>query len=155
MAKIKPPQVPDEPVAIPTDAEIRALLATCEGRDKRIFRGRRDAAILRLFLDTGMRRSELAGLTQADLDRERREVTVLGKGRRHRTLSLRAKTVPALNRYLHARQRHHDQQRPELWLGMGGSGQAVTNAKAGNVPGPFAHADSRRSGLPRLGVRLC
>ncbi len=42
-----------------TDDELRRLLKACEGRD---FTDRRDAAILRLFPDTGIRVSEAAGI---------------------------------------------------------------------------------------------
>jgi site-specific recombinase XerD len=59
MAGMNPPQIPDEPPAVLTDDELRRLLKACEGRD---FTDRRDAAILRLFLDTGVRVSEAAGI---------------------------------------------------------------------------------------------
>jgi hypothetical protein len=49
MAGMNPPQIPDEPPPVLTDEELRRLLKACEGRD---FTDRRDAAILRLFLDT-------------------------------------------------------------------------------------------------------
>ena len=39
-------------------------------------------AMIRLFLDTGMRLAELAGLRMADVDFEQNIVMVLGKGRR-------------------------------------------------------------------------
>lgn len=41
-----------------SDDQLRRLLRSCEGRD---FTDRRDAAILRLFIDTGVRVSEAAG----------------------------------------------------------------------------------------------
>jgi site-specific recombinase XerD len=59
MAGMNPPQIPDEPPPVLTDDELRRLLRACEGRD---FTDRRDAAILRLFLDTGVRVSEAAGI---------------------------------------------------------------------------------------------
>ena len=122
MAKMKPPLVPEEEVDIPTDEEIKRLLSTCEGKEKRTFLDRRDAAIIRLFLDTGMRRSEMAGLKLADLDRDHHEVTVFGKFRKHRTLNLSPKTVQALDRYQLVRKKHHDHLLGALWLGYGGSG---------------------------------
>lgn len=66
MARMRPPHVPTSPDVV-TD-EIRRLIAACKGRD---FDDRRDAAIIRLFLDTGMRLSELAGLQVADVVRRR------------------------------------------------------------------------------------
>jgi len=48
-----------------SDEELRRLLAACAGRD---FTARRDNAIIMLFLDGGLRLSELAGLQVADVD---------------------------------------------------------------------------------------
>jgi site-specific recombinase XerD len=59
-AVLNPPQIPDELPLVLTDDELRRLLKACEGRD---FTDCRDAAILRLFLDTGIRVSEAAGIT--------------------------------------------------------------------------------------------
>ena len=54
MEKMKSPTVPEEPPPVITDDELRRLLHACEGRD---FYARRDTAIIRLLLDTGMRRA--------------------------------------------------------------------------------------------------
>ena len=64
-AAIRPPQIPEQPVEVLTTDQIRALLKGCEGRD---FVSRRDAAIIRLFADTGMRLSELGPPTPRGLD---------------------------------------------------------------------------------------
>ena len=52
IAKTRPPKIPDKPVSVLPDEDVRRLLADCSGKD---FRDRRDLAIIRLFLDTGMR----------------------------------------------------------------------------------------------------
>jgi site-specific recombinase XerD len=59
MAKMSPPHVPEEPVPVVGDDELRRLLKACEGTK---FEDRRDAAILRTFIDTGCRLGEVAGL---------------------------------------------------------------------------------------------
>ncbi|MBV9384562.1 MAG: phage integrase N-terminal SAM-like domain-containing protein, partial [Streptosporangiaceae bacterium] len=59
MAKMRRPIIPEQPVPVLSDDEVRRLLDGCTGRD---FRNRRDAAIIRLFLDTGMRLEGMAGL---------------------------------------------------------------------------------------------
>ncbi len=81
MATIRPPHVPETPPPVLREAELRKLLDACAGTD---FEDRRDNAIIRLFLDTGMRRGELAGLRVEDVDLDQEAAVVLGKGRRPR-----------------------------------------------------------------------
>jgi hypothetical protein len=57
MARVEPPHVPDEPVPVLGDDELRRPPAGCAGKG---FEERRDMAIVRLFLDSGMRLAELA-----------------------------------------------------------------------------------------------
>ena len=57
--------------------------ATCSGKT---FVDRRDTAILSVFIDTGCRREEVATLTLDRVDLDVGEITVIGKGRRTRTL---------------------------------------------------------------------
>lgn len=103
MERMKPPHVPEQPVDTLTLDEVRAMLAVCAGKT---FDDRRDAAIIRLFMDSGMRRSELAGLRLSDVDFEDQVALVLGKGRRPRAVPFGDKTAIALKRYLRERNRH-------------------------------------------------
>jgi integrase/recombinase XerC len=119
MAGMKPPHVPEQPVPVLREDVLKALLRSCEGRE---FTQRRDAAILYLFLDSGLRRGELAGLHVDHVDLDHREVTVLGKGRRTRTVSFGRKAAWALDRYVTERARHRWSDRPEMWLGEKGKG---------------------------------
>ncbi len=114
MARMKPPAVSEEPVAVLSDDEIRRLLTACDGRG---YEERRDAAIVRLFLDTGVRLAELTGLRTDDVDFATGVVLVVGKGRRPRACPFGPKTAQALDRYLRVRAGHplHDQR--WLWLG--------------------------------------
>jgi site-specific recombinase XerD len=105
-----------------------ALLATTKGRG---FLEVRDAAILRLLIDTGLRRTELTGLTVDDLDLDHEVAIVLGKGRRERALPFGKKTAMALDRYLRARSRHANADRPELWLTQK---DHLTNAGLADAP---------------------
>jgi len=59
MAKMRPPKIPEQPVPVLPDDDIRHLLADCADKS---FRDRRDSAIILLFLDTGMRLEGMAGL---------------------------------------------------------------------------------------------
>jgi integrase/recombinase XerC len=114
MAKMKPPVVPDKEVSVLSDDQLKALFATCSGKD---FVDRRDAAILRLFADTGMRLAEMANLRVQDVDLDDQIAVVLGKGRRPRTVPFGNKTTTALDRYIRIRARHKRADEPALWLG--------------------------------------
>lgn len=115
MANMKLPKVPEQPPPILDEQGIRWLLGTCSGST---FSDRRDAAIIRLLLDTGLRRAELAGLTLADLDLDNQILSVQGKGGRVRVVPYGRKSATALDRYLRARQSHKDADDPHLWLGQ-------------------------------------
>ena len=115
IAKMRPPIVPEQPVPIVPDDGLRRLLATCAGKD---FDARRDTALIMFFLDTGARRGEAAGLQLADLEFDYQVATVLGKGRRERSLPFGRKTALALDRYLRVRARHREL--PWVWLGQRG-----------------------------------
>jgi site-specific recombinase XerD len=86
-----------------------------------VFLARRDTAILRLLVDSGMRSAELAGLKVADLDLDLGVAVVLGKGRRERACPFGHKTARALDRYLRARAAHPLRDRAELWLAQRGA----------------------------------
>jgi len=113
MARMHPPIVPEQPVPVLTMDQLRALLAACKSN---AVLDRRDAAIIRLLVDTGGRLAEVAGLTVGDVDFEADVVHVMGKGRRGRALPFGQQTGVALGRYLRVRTRDQCQARPELWL---------------------------------------
>ncbi|MGI9118553.1 MAG: tyrosine-type recombinase/integrase [Acidimicrobiales bacterium] len=136
MANMRPPMVPEVPVAVLTEDQLRALLASCAGKD---FEARRDTALLRLFIDTGARRGEVGNLTLEDLDLETDVILVLGKGRRPRACPFGSKTGVALDRYLRERRRHAGASLPWLWLGkkgrFGDSGISQMLRRRGNEAG--------------------
>lgn len=123
MAKMRPPVVPERPVPVLAEDKARALLKACGGSG---FVQRRDTAIVRLFLDTGMRLIELTKLRVDDVDLDDDVAIVTGKGRRPRTCPFGARTAQALDRYLRARSRHPRAQLPALWLGANGR-EAMTD----------------------------
>jgi site-specific recombinase XerD len=118
MQGMKPPHLPEEPVPAVTDAQLRRLLKACEGRD---FTARRDTAIIRLLIDTGLRRSECVGITLDDLDLDDQVVMVVGKGRRPRVVPFGRKAALALDRYLRVRAEHRYAHLPNLWIGQHGA----------------------------------
>lgn len=117
MEHMKPPAVPETPVPVLDKGQLAALLKTAEGRD---FDSRRDSAILRLMVDTGMRRGEVAGLRTEDLDLDQDVAYVVGKGSRPRQCPFGAKAGQALERYLRERAKRPDAALPWLWLGKKG-----------------------------------
>ena len=122
MKNMKPPHVPEVPVPLLSEEELKAVIRSCEGKS---FEDRRDMAIVRLFLDSGMRRAELAMLKVDDVDFDHNVALILGKGRRPRAAPFGRKTAVALDRYLRERSRHPLAQLDELWLGQRGP---ITNS---------------------------
>lgn len=118
MERMRPPRLPEAPAAVLREADLRALLAAC-ARDRTVA-GRRDEAILRVFIDTGARRAEVLGLTLDDIDLDAGILTVTGKGSRTRLVAIGAGTVQAIDRYLRARARRPDATSPAVWLGRKG-----------------------------------
>lgn len=122
-ARMRPPRIPEAPARVLTETEVKALVATAAGRT---FDDRRDAAILRVFLDTEIRLAELANLRfdprdeAGEVDLDFRRLRVLGKGRRERLVAMSARTVAALDRYVRARAHHAAAASPFLWLGRKG-----------------------------------
>jgi len=129
MVGTEPPRVPVVPVDFVTEDELRSLLAVMEVKE-RTFDDWRDAALVRLFYDTGCRLSEVVGLRlqlrEDDdracglLDLEQGAVLVLGKGGRWRQATFGVKARAALRRYIAARTTHPLAASDWLWLGSRG-----------------------------------
>jgi site-specific recombinase XerD len=136
MANMHPPTVPEVPVPVLSEDQLRALLATCAGKG---FDERRDTALIRLFLDTGARRAEVANLKLDEVDLDTDVILVLGKGRRPRACPFGSKTAVSLDRYLRERRRHASASLPWVWLGKKGrlsdSGIAQMFRRRGNEAG--------------------
>ncbi len=71
--------------------------------------GLRDKALLETLFSTGLRVSELAALNTDTVNLDRREFSVVGKGRKTRIVFLSDGAVEALNKYLEIR---HDSFKP-------------------------------------------
>jgi integrase len=100
------------------DADLIKLLKAAEGTT---FEARRDTAILRLFMDCGLRLGEVAGLKVTDIDWDLEVANVLGKGSRPRAVAFSSKTSQALDRYLRTRKKHTHARTDGLWLGPKGT----------------------------------
>src|SRR3954462_2003286 len=145
MERMRPPAVPEQPVDILTDDELRALLAAARGNT---FENRRDTAMLRMLIDTGMRAGELAGLAVTDLDAEQSVAIVMGKGRRGRAVPYGAKTADALRRYLRSRAQHPQAGSEALWLGKAACHRLRCPADARTTGGRGRCAERSPAPLP-------
>ena len=140
MDRMKPPRLPEAPPPVLRESELKRLLTVC-GVDKS-FAGRRDEAILTVFMDTGCRRGELLGLTLDDVDMDAGTLRVVGKGSRTRLVAIGRSTVRILDRYLRARSKQRGAAVADLWLGKKGplraSGLAELvrdRGRAAGIPG--------------------
>ena len=86
------------PKHVLTTSEVEQILAQPDTSDPV---GLRDRAILEVFYSTGMRRSELMGLSLFDLDRERGTVMIRqGKGKKDRMIPIGERALAWIDRYL-------------------------------------------------------
>ena len=83
-----------------TDPEVDALLAA---PDRTTWTGRRDHTLMLVMVTTGLRVSELTGLTRADtgIDGKGAHIACHGKGRKDRITPLNPATTKALRLWLH------------------------------------------------------
>jgi site-specific recombinase XerD len=117
---LRPPKIPTKVTESLTDDQLRLLLKACAGKS---LRDRRDEAIVRLMLETGLRAGELIALQTTDLDLRRGLVTVRrGKGGKGRIAPFSGQTAAALDRYLRSRRSHPRAESAALWVGVGGKG---------------------------------
>jgi site-specific recombinase XerD len=136
-----------EPGLVPvfTSEELSALRRACQGRS---FEARRDAAIIEVFLATGIRRSEMAGIRcdpdgrqRSDLSLQDRTIRIRGKAGKERVVRIGYQAARSLDRYLRVRAEHPRARYPQLWLGIGGKGPVTPDgiyqivARAGRKAG--------------------
>ena len=78
--------------------ESKKLLETVQNDDNR--NSKRDYAIITLFLNCGMRLSELVGININDITFSECKLNVIGKGNKERTIYLNNACISAINDYL-------------------------------------------------------
>ena len=79
----------------------KKLLNAADNQDNRNYK--RDYAITTLFLNCGMRLSELVGINMNDIDFNECKITVIGKGNKERTIYLNKSCMVAINDYISSR----------------------------------------------------
>jgi integrase/recombinase XerC len=93
-------------------------LKVCSGSE---FYDPRNTLIVLLLCDSGLRRNELAGVTQADVGQDQRLVFVHRKFERESALPYTNRVALALDRYLRVRDQHRYRHLPRLLIGNQGA----------------------------------
>jgi site-specific recombinase XerD len=115
---LKPPQLDTKVVAGLTDEQCAALVKACQGKE---FIDRRDEAVVRMMIETGMRAGEVLGLTVDVVDVARGLAVVeRGKGGKGRVVPFGPEVARSVDRYLRLRRSHRLAHTEALWLGGGG-----------------------------------
>lgn len=112
MRTMQPPDAGEKEVPVLREGALKALIKVCSGKD---LAARRDLAIIMIFIDTGMRLSELTKRCIGDVDLDLNVIRIAaderteritksgrasGKGRRDRAVPIGRATAQALDRYL-------------------------------------------------------
>lgn len=91
------------------------------------FEGARDRIILELLYGTGMRRSELLGLRETDVDSYNSQVKVLGKGNKERIIPIQPALRDAVKEYIGIKNAHTTH--PSLYLLVDDEGRQLSAGK--------------------------
>ncbi|WP_137148091.1 tyrosine-type recombinase/integrase [Mycolicibacterium sp. CR10] len=144
---LKPPKQDKKVTHALTDDQIRALLKACQGKT---LRDRRDEAVVRLMVETGLRAAETVALQVSDVDLSRGLAVIQkGKGGKGRVVPFGPQTAAALDRYIRARRVHNLADTPALWVG-------ARNGRAFTYPGLDKALRQRASdaGIERFHLHL-
>jgi integrase/recombinase XerC len=133
----------DEMSAVLADCEDRALREFAAGRRTPAALALRDAAVLELLYATAIRVSELCELDKGGIDRDRRTVRVLGKGRKERVVPVGLPALRALTRWEEAGRPVLANERSGAALFLGARGGRLDPRTARRV----VHTRLREAGL--------
>lgn len=96
MTPIRAPKRPKVIIQPYTEDHIQRMLVCC---DPETFHGARNAAIVWVWMDTGLRVSEMVGAQLKDYDARARTLTVIGKGNKQRIVRIGQRAHQAVLRY--------------------------------------------------------
>lgn len=117
MAKVSAPKQPKRLPVFYKESETEHLYD--EGVFGNDFWGRRDALILRMLYETGIRRSELTGLKESSVDMASLTIKVLGKRNKERMIPIENELAHNISEYLALKQQTLE---PTEWLFTGKRG---------------------------------
>ena len=121
MAKVSAPKQPKHLPVFFKEKETERLYD--EGLFGDDFMGQRDKLMLRLLYETGMRRSELAGLTTASVDFSSLTIKVLGKRNKERLIPIENELAHNIKQYLALKEQEKGSSE---WLFVGARGRQIT-----------------------------
>jgi site-specific recombinase XerD len=98
--RVKRPSVPIRPVSYLSKDEVRRFLDAIPTHRQT---AGRDRALAEIICSTGMRVSEALSLNRIDIDWEKKEAMITGKGRKERRVYFTAQALEHLGRYLSMR----------------------------------------------------
>jgi site-specific recombinase XerD len=98
--RIELAKVPERSLDLISSSELKSLM---NAPDTKTLEGKRDKSILELLLSTGLRISELTGLSIDDVDLTRDEFSVRGKGDKERVVFLSDTVKMCIREYLKKR----------------------------------------------------
>lgn len=105
-----------KPAELPSVLSVEQMNAMIQAVPQHTLYGKRDAAILELLYATGMRVSELTGLTQDRYYADEQFVRVIGKGSKERLVPFGRCAKESVARYLAARTQAQIAPNPHLFL---------------------------------------
>ena len=132
----------------------KKLLDAASNEDNRNFE--RDYAITTLFLNCGMRLSELVGINVNDIDFSECKMTVIGKGNKERTIYLNNACMKAISNYLQVRPKQgikHDNKNSEKALFLSERKERISNRTVQHIINKElmeAGLDSRKYSVHKL-----
>ena len=121
MAKVSAPKQPKRLPVFFKEKETEHLYD--EGLFPDTFMGQRDKLMLRMLYETGMRRSELAGLTVSAVDFSSLTIKVLGKRNKERIIPIENELAHNIKEYLALKEQ---EKGPSEWLFVGARGRQIT-----------------------------
>lgn len=128
MAKVSPPRQPKHLPVFFKESETEHLYD--EGLFGTDFTGRRDALMLRMLYETGMRRSELAALREASVDFGALTIKVLGKRNKERLVPIEIELAHNISDYLALKRQTVGENE---WLFVNVKGKPVSPAMVYNI----------------------
>lgn len=121
-----------------SENEIRQLIDAASSKDER---GLRDKAIIETFYSTGIRISELVGLSIEDMDLISGTIKVFGKGKKERLVPIGEYAIKAIRAYLDFRKKDND----ALFLNK--NGDRISDRGVRDIVGKYIRIASIKKGV--------